>query len=116
LDAADAVGMIFKAILALSIGFVVHHGVQHYWLTSMTAQVTVNSGLQLLPPAPAFPTIEVDPEKMRLAINPPVTIDTQKYQRLAIESMSRDIVRQNDEALSRARAATIPPYIPGLRH
>ena len=33
---------------------------------------------------------------------------------LAIEGMARDIVRQNDEALRRARAATIPPYIPGL--
>jgi len=109
-------GMIFKVILALSIGFVVHHGVQHYWLAAMTAQVTENSGLQLLPAAPAFPTVEVDPEKLRLAVNPPVAIDTQKYERLAIESMSRDIVRQNDEALRRARAATIPPYIPGLHH
>lgn len=110
-------GLIFKTILALSVGFAVHHGVQHYWLASMTAQVTDNSGLQLLPPAPAFPTIEIDPEKLRLAINPPVTIDTQKYERIAVESMARDIMRQNDEALRRARAATTPPYIPGLpRH
>jgi len=108
--------MIFRVILALTIGFVVHHGVQHYWLTSMTAQVTENSGLKLLPPAPVFLTIEVDPEKLRLAVNPPVTIDTQKYERIAVESMARDIVRQNDEALRRARAATIPPYIPGLHH
>jgi hypothetical protein len=109
-------GMIFKVILALSIGFAVHHGVQHYWLTSMTAQVTDNSGLQLLPAAPAFPTIAIDPNKLPLAINPPVTIDTEKYGRLAVESMARDMARQSDEALTRARAATIPPYIPGLHH
>jgi len=109
-------GMIFKTVLAFCIGWGVLHGVQHYWLAAVTAQVTDNSGLKLLPPAPAFPTIEVDPEKLRLAINPPVTIDTQKYERVAIESMSRDIVRQNDEALRRARAATIPPYVPGLHH
>ena len=108
--------MIFKTVLAFCIGWGVLHGVQHYWLATVTAQVTDNSGLKLLPPAPAFPTIEVDPEKLRLAVNPPVTIDTEAYGRLAIESMARDVMRQNDAALSRARAATIPPYIPGLHH
>ena len=106
-------GMIFKTVLALCIGWAVLHGVQHYWLASMTAQVTDNSGLKLLPPAPAFPAIEVDPAKLRLAINPPVTIDTQKYERLAIESIARQVDQQNRAALSRV---PMPPNIPGLHH
>ena len=106
-------GMIFKTVLAFCIGWGVLHGVQHYWLASMTAQVTDNSGLQLLPPAPAFPTIEIDPEKLRLAVNPPVTIDTQAYGRLAIESMARQIDQQNRAALSHVPQ---PMSIPGLRH
>jgi hypothetical protein len=87
------------------------YAAQHYWLASMTAQLAENSGLQLPPPAPAFPTIEIDPAKMRRAINPPVTIDTRAYQRLAIESMSRQIEQQNRAALSKV---PLPPSIPGL--
>jgi len=110
-------GMIFKTVLAFCVGWGVLYAAQHYWLTAMTAQIAENSGLQLTPPAPAFPTIEIDPVKMRQAINPPITIDTRQYERLAIESMTRDIVRQNNEAMARARAAATPPYIPGLpRH
>ena len=103
-------GMIFKTVLAFCIGWGVLHGVQHYWLAAVTAQVTDNSGLKLLPPAPAFPTIEVDPEKLRVAVNPPVTIDTRAYERLAIESMARQVDQQNRAALSRA---AVPPRIPG---
>ena len=103
-------GMIFKTVLAFCIGWGVLHGVQHYWLAAVTAQITDNSGLNLLPPAPAFPTIEVDPEKLRRAINPPVTIDTRAYERLAIESMARQVDQQNRAALSRA---AVPPRIPG---
>jgi len=103
-------GMIFKTVLAFCIGWGVLHGVQHYWLAAVTAQITDNSGLNLLPPAPAFPTIEVDPEKLRVAVNPPVTIDTRAYERLAIESMARQVEQQNRAALSRA---AVPPRIPG---
>ena len=103
-------GVIFKTVLAFCIGWGVLHGVQHYWPAAVTAQVTDNSGLKLLPPAPAFPTIEVDPAKLRLAINPPVTIDTRAYERLAIESMARQVEQQNRAALSRA---AVPPRIPG---
>ena len=107
-------GMIFKTVLALCIGWGMVHGVQHYWLATLTAQVTDNSGLKLLPTAPAFPTIEIDPEKLRLAVNPPVTIDTQAYGRLAIESMARQIDQQNRDIQSRVAH---PPYIPGFpRH
>jgi hypothetical protein len=109
-------GMIFKTVLAFCIGWGALHVMKHYWLASVIGQVTENSGLQLMPPAPAFPTIEIDPNKLPLAINPPVTIDTEKYGRLAVESVARDMARQSDEALTRARAATIPPYIPGLHH
>src|SRR6266581_1228295 len=99
-------GTMLKTILAFCIGWGALHAAQHYWLAAVTAQITDNAGLPALPPVPAFPTIEIDPEKLRLAVNPPVTIDTQKYERIAVERMARDIVRQNDEALRRARAAT----------
>jgi len=64
-----------------------------------------------LPPAPAFPTIEIDPEKLRLAINPSVTIDTQRYGRLMIESKQRE----TDQRI-RSELAKVPQPItvPGL--
>ncbi len=102
--------MIFKTVLAFCIGWGALHAAQHYWLAAVTAQATDNSGLKLLPTAPAFPTFEVDPVKLPLAINPPVTIDTRAYERLAIESMARQVERQNRDALSRA---AVPPRIPG---
>ena len=109
--------MIFKTVLAFCIGWGVLYATQHFWLAAVIAQVSEPSGLQLAAPAPAFPTIEIDPEKLRQAINPPITIDTGQYERLAIEGMTRDIVRQNNDAMARARAAATPPYIPGLpRH
>jgi len=107
-------GTIFKTILAFCIGWGALHAAQHYWLAAVTAQITDNAGLPVLPPAPAFPAIEIDPEKLRLAVNPPVTIDTQAYGRLAIESMARQIDQQNRDIQSRVAH---PPYIPGFpRH
>ena len=106
--------VIFKTLLAVCIGWGALYAVQHYWLAAVTAQVTDNSGLQVLPPSPAFPTIEIDPEKLRLAVNPPVSIDTAAYGRLAIESMARQIDQQNRDIQSRVAH---PPYIPGFpRH
>jgi len=101
-------GIIFKTLLAFCVGWGALYGVQHYWLASVTAQVTENSGLQLLPPAPTTPPFEIDPEKMRQAINPPVNIDTRKYERLAIDSMTRQMEQQNRAALDRAA-----PRMPG---
>ena len=106
-------GMIFKTMLAFLVGWGVLYGVQHYWLAAMTAQISENSGLQLAAPVPVTPAIEIDPEKLRLAINPPVTIDTKKYERLAIESQIRQIEQQNRNALSHVPT---PLSIPGLRH
>jgi hypothetical protein len=106
-------GLIFKTIVAFCIGWGALYAAQHYWLGAMTAEIADNSGLNLLPPVPAFPAIEVDPEKLRLAINPPVTIDTKKYERLAIESMVRQVDQQNRAALSRVPQ---PMSIPGLHH
>ncbi len=105
--------MIFKTLVAAGIFWGALYAAQHYLLTSLTSQVTANSGLNLLPPSPAFPTIEIDPQKLRQAINPPVTIDTKKYERLAIESMVRQIDQQNRAALSHVPQ---PMSIPGLRH
>jgi hypothetical protein len=105
--------VIFKTLVAAGIFWGALYAAQHYLLTSMTSQVTANSGLNLLPPAPALPTMEIDPQKLRQAINPPVTIDTKKYERLAIESMVRQIDQQNRAALSHVPQ---PMSIPGLRH
>ena len=104
-------GIILKTIIAFCVGWGALYAAQHYWLALMTAQIAENSGLQLMPPAPVFPTVEIDPEKMRKAINPPMTIDTRAYERLAIESMSRQIEQQNRAALSKV---PLPPSIPGL--
>ena len=105
--------MIFKTLVAAGIFWGALYAAQHYLLTSMTAQVTANSGLNLMPLAPAFPTMEIDPAKLRQAINPPVTIDTKKYERLAIEGMARQVDQQNRAALSHVPQ---PMSIPGLRH
>ena len=105
--------MIFKTLLAAGIFWGALYAAQHYFLASLTSQVSANSGLNLLPPSPAFPTMEIDPQKLRLAINPPVTIDTKQYERLAIEGMVRQIDQQN-----RAIQSQIPRpiNIPGLHH
>jgi hypothetical protein len=105
--------LIFKTIIAACVGWGALYAAQHYWLASMMAQIAENSGLQLMPPAPVFPTIEINPGKLRQAINPPVRIDTRAAERAAIESMSRQIDLQNRAALSRV---PLPPSIPGLPH
>jgi len=106
-------GFILKTIFAFCVVWGGLYAAQHYWLGAMMGQIADNSGLQLTAPAPAFPTMEIDPAKLRLAINPPVTIDTKKYERLAIESMARQIDQQNRAPLSHVPQ---PMSIPGLRH
>ena len=106
-------GLIFKTIIAACVGWGALYAAQHYWLAAVTAQITDNAGLPALPPVPAFPTIEIDPEKLRQAINPPVKIDTRAAERAAIESMARQIDQQNRAAMSRV---PLPPSIPGLPH
>ena len=107
-------GFILKTIFAFCVVWGGLYAAQHYWLGAMMGQIADNSGLQLTAPAPIFPTMEIDPAKLRLAINPPVHIDTKKYERLAIESMVRQIDQQNRAALSHV---PLPPNIPGLpRH
>lgn len=105
-------GIIVKAALALCVGWGVLHMIQQHWLETVKAQITEPSGLQLPAQSPVLAGVEIDPEKMRRAANPPVTIDTRAYQRAAIEGMTRDMIRQNNDALSRA---AVPPRIPGYR-
>jgi hypothetical protein len=105
--------MIFKTLVAAGIFWGALYTAQHYLLASMTSQITANSGLNLLPPTPAFPTMEIDPAKLRQAINPPVTIDTKKYERLAIDGMVRQMDQQNRAIQSQIPP---PPSIPGLHH
>jgi len=106
-------GMIFKTVIAFCIGWGALYAAQHYFLVSMTTQITANSGLNLMSPAPAFPTMEIDPEKLRLAINPPVTIDTKKYEHLAVEGMVRQIDQQHQAVQSYMPR---PINIPGVHH
>jgi len=103
--------VILKTLVAAGIFWGALYAAQHYLLASLTSQVTANSGLSLMPPAPVFPTMEIDPQKLRQAINPPVTIDTKKYERPAIEGMVRQIDQQNRAALSHVPQ---PMSIPGL--
>src|SRR5947209_14271561 len=86
-------GFIFKSIVAFGIGWGALYAAQHYWFGAMMAQIadSDHSGLNLAAPSAALPTMEIDPQKLRLAINPPVHIDTQKYGRLMIESKQREI-------------------------
>jgi hypothetical protein len=106
-------GFILKTIFAFCVVWGGLYAAQHYWLGAMMGQIADNSGLQLTAPAPAFPTMEIDPAKLQRAINPPETIDTKKYERLAIESMARQIDQQNRAALSHVPQ---PMSIPGLHH
>ena len=91
-------GFILKTIFAFCVVWGGLYAAQHYWLGAMMGQIADNSGLQLTAPAPAFPTMEIDPAKLRLAINPPVTIDTKKYERMAIESGKCVLTVRNMEA------------------
>jgi len=104
--------MIFKTVIAFGIGWGALYAAQHYWLAAVTARVGEPSGLQLAAPVSVSP---IDPDALQRALNQPqITIDTRQYERLAIDNMNRDIVRQNNDAMARARAAQIPPYIPGM--
>ena len=104
-------GMVFKTILAFFIGWGALYAAQHYWLAAMTSRVAATPDVPFMAPVPALSAVEVDPEKMRLAINPPVVIDTRPAQRAAMEGMIRQMDQQNRAALSQI---PLPPRIPGL--
>jgi hypothetical protein len=107
-------GIFFMIIAAICFGWWGLTTVQHYWQESMTSLVAQASQADFMPSAPLTPAITVDPNKMRLAINPPVKIDTRAAERAAVESMARQIDQQNRAALARV---PLPPSIPGLpRH
>lgn len=93
-------GMVFKTILAFFIGSGALYAAQHYWLVAMTSQIAATPQVPWMAPAPAFPTMKIGPEKLRLAINPPLVIDTRAGQRAAIEGVVRQIDLQNRAALS----------------
>jgi hypothetical protein len=107
-------GIIFMIIAAICLGWWGLTTVQQYWQSSMTSLVTQASQTDFMPSAPVMPTMSIDPNKLRLAINPPVTIDTRAAERAAAESMARQIDQQNRAAMSRV---PLPPDIPGMpRH
>lgn len=108
-------GFIFKTIVAFGVGWGALYAAQHYWLGAMMEQIadSSHSGLNLAAPSPVLPTMEIDPQKLRLAINPPVNIDTQKYGRLMIESKQREIDQRIRSELAKVPQ---PITVPGLRH
>ncbi|MBV9014319.1 MAG: hypothetical protein JO058_01545 [Alphaproteobacteria bacterium] len=106
-------GLIFKTILAACIGWGALYAAQHYWLGGMMDQVAEVSKQDFLPPAPDFPKLDIDPEKLQQAMNPQLNIDTKKYERLAIESQVRQIEQMNRNALSHVPT---PGSLPGLHH
>ena len=107
-------GLIFMIIAAICFGWWGLTTVQHYWQESMTSLVAQASQSDFTPSTPVKPSINVDPNKLLRAINPPVTIDTRAAERAAAESMARQIDQQNRAAMARV---PLPPNIPGMpRH
>ncbi len=106
--------MIVRTVLAFAIGWSAIYAIKHYAFDRVQAEITQSGPLQLTPPVAELPKFEINPQTWQ-GFTPP-QIDTAAYGRIAIESMQRDIVRQNNEAMARAREATRPHYIPGLRY
>lgn len=106
-------GLALKTVLAFSVGWGALYAAQHYWLGAMVGQVAEVSKQDFLPPAPEFPNLDIDPQKLQQAINPPINIDTQKYGRLMLESKMREIDQINRNALSHVPT---PGSLPGLHH
>lgn len=110
---ARVMGMILKTVVAFSVGAGMLFGVQHLWVSSITAQIAAQSQTPALPQAQAVSTIKVDPEKLRQAINPAIgkKIDTTTGQRLAVEGAARRIDLMNRAAQS---AVPVPRHYPGM--
>jgi hypothetical protein len=106
-------GLILRTVLAACIGWGALYAAPHYWLGAMTELVAENSGKDLLPSVADLPKLEIDPQKLQQAINPPINIDTQKYGRLMLESKMREIDQINRNALSHVPT---PGSLPGLHH
>jgi hypothetical protein len=103
-------GIILMIIAGICFGWWALTTVQDYWRSSMNSLVTQASQSDFLPSAPLTPPISVDPNKMRLAINPPVTIDTRAAQRAAVEGAVRQIDQRIQTELSKV---PLPPNILG---
>ncbi len=97
-------GMILMIIAGICFGWWALTTVQDYWRSSMTSLVAQTSQTDLMPAAPLTPPISVDASKLARAINPPVKIDTRAAERLAIESMARQIDQQNPMSIAGRRA------------
>ena len=107
-------GLIFMIIAGICFGWWALTTVQDYWRSSMTSLIAQTSQADFMPSAPVMPMMSVDPNKLRLAINPPIpATDTRAAQRAATESMARQIDQQTRAALSKV---PLPPSIPGLPH
>jgi len=108
-------GMMVRTIVAFLLGAGALVAAQHYWMASVVGQVRsqMASGSYTLPQSqfrPAFTTIDAD--KLRMSINPPLTIDTKRFEALGVQSAQRRIDMQIRNAQS---YVPVPQRIPGLR-
>ena len=108
-------GMMVKTIVAFLLGAGALVAAQHYWMASVMGQVRsqMASGSYTLPQGqfrPAFTNIDAD--KLRMSINPPLTIDTKHFEALGVQSAQRQIDMQVRKAQS---YVPVPQRIPGLR-
>src|SRR4029453_2279724 len=86
--------MFFKTVVAFFIGLGALAGVQHFWVSSMMAQIRAGSSATL-PETQFKPVVAIDPDKLRKAIIPTMApFDTKPYERLGVESAQRRIDMQ----------------------
>jgi hypothetical protein len=108
-------GKAFGMVVAFCVGLGALYGAQRVFLSAVTSQIASQSQTSVLPQTKFEPTMRIDPEQLRAAINPQLgNIDTTTGQRLAIEGAARRIDQMN-----RAAAAAVPlppPRVPGIRY
>lgn len=106
-------GTAIKLIVAFCVGTAMLFGAQRLWVSAMTAQIAAQPPIPMMSRVQVAPTIKVDPEKLRLAINPGIgkKIDTTTGQRLAVEGAARRIDLMNRAAQS---AVPLPRHYPGM--
>ena len=108
-------GMILKTILAFCVGVGALTAFQHFWMTSITAQLRA----EMARPSLTFPQSQfkpaftnIDAEQLRRAMAPMAPIDTKRFEALGVQSAQRQIDMQVRNAQS---YVPVPGSIPGVR-
>jgi len=97
-----------RLIAVLILGVVMYFGVPYIWARAMIAQVNkVSSDPSYLPDMnTAVATNLTFDQNAFNAINPPVTINTEEYEAIAVRSQADDAMRQAQAAQDQAYRAT----------